>query len=179
MKAKSSGGTVRTILIVGTLLALGSTTFLLGRGRSLAIDLLLLGSALARSLLGGRLAVSTLTIGTVTLRRGLFLCTALLRSGHGTTFRGGECELALDLGPGIGCGARVTHAGKGGKLLVVDLCVSVSMRDGIGGVAYLGRAGLEGLHSPGEHLHLSLSEGGSGVITSVRHSGCVDGVLVR
>jgi len=141
---------------------------------------LLLGDALAGSLLGGRLAISTFTVGAVSLRGGLLLRATLLRSRHGTAFRSGERELALDLGPRIGCGARVAHAGEVCKLVVVDLQESVPMRGGSEEMAYLRRAGLQRLHSPGQHLHLSLREGGGSsiVVTSFRHCGGVGGVLV-
>jgi hypothetical protein len=40
-------------------------------------------------------------------------------------------------------------------------------------MTYVGRAGLERLHGPSQHLHLSLREGrrSGGVITSVGHCG--------
>jgi hypothetical protein len=48
---------------------------------------------------------------------------------------------------------------------------------GKGKWTYLGRAGLEGLHGPAEHLHLALSEGGRRSGGAIGASGA--GVVVR
>jgi hypothetical protein len=100
-----------------TLLGLPASAALLLGTRVLAINVLLLGDALARGLLGsGRLAV--LTDGGSRL----FAATSsLLGSGGGSAAVGWGHELALDLSPGVAGGAGVGHAREGGQLLIVDL----------------------------------------------------------
>jgi hypothetical protein len=139
-----------TRLIVRGFLALGDRTTLLLGGSILAVDRLFLSSTLARGFLrrvGTLLAVLLLRSASLLLGSGL---------GRGTV--GAHLKLAADLSPGIRGRARVAHAGEGSQLLVVDLksvsdkYLEIKLTTSCLIKTYLRWTGLEGLHSPSEHL---------------------------
>lgn len=158
------------------LLAAGSSGLLLRRG--LVVDVLLLGGALARSLLRGRGVDTLLTL--LLLGGSSLLARSLLGSGWNRAIGRGGHELELDLGPGVASGTRIAHTGIGGEPLVVDLAGVSDITEEKGVNTYLWRTGLEGLHGPSEELKLALGElrrraigdGGVIVVGHVGFSGC-------
>lgn len=157
--------------VAGSLVA---TSRLLLGGR-LAIDLLLLGTALARSLLG---CSRSITLFFLCLCGSRLPTTGLLWSSWYGAFgsRAHQLELDLDLGPGVGSRARVAHIGVASEFFVVNLydmsdlnLSSKTITD-----VYLWGSRLERLHSPAQKLKLALGElgrraiGRSGLVT-VRH----------
>jgi hypothetical protein len=99
-----------------TLILLGGPTLLL-RARVHTIDILLLGGALARRLLGSLTLFAFLGSSLLTRSRLLGRRGGSRAIGVG----GGHNELGLDLGPRVAGRARIRHARKARELLVVDL----------------------------------------------------------
>ena len=110
----SSAGGIRT-LVIRRLLA----TCRLLLGRRVAIDVLLLGGALARGLLGRGSGRTLVAILLLRCSSG-FLARRLLGSAWNSAVRSWG-KLGFDLGPGVPSRARVGHTSIGGELVVINL----------------------------------------------------------
>lgn len=107
---------------------LATSRLLLG-GR-VTIDILLLRSTLARRCL--RNGISIYFVALVLRSNSLLSARSLLWSMWNSAVGSRSYQLDFDLGPGVAGRARVAHASKGSKLIVVDLFMGVSMVQGQG-----------------------------------------------